>query len=176
MLDHFFPVLPASSKAATISFLRHAEMKHGRIAMIGFWGYMVQASGIHFPWATEANGFPPASLSPPEQWEVFSPFGKFQLFFFIGCLELWSEAAPGAPHYMRGGGVPGKFPPFVGENGERLPFLPIDLWDPTGATQSMTPEVNPSLLGRALAVIQAPWFCTAPPPPSRNIDASVCRT
>ena len=131
-------------------------MKHGRIAMIGFWGYMVQASGIHFPWATEANGFPPASLSPPEQWEVFSPFGKFQLFFFIGCLEFWSEAAPGAPHYMRGGGVPGKFPPFVGKNGERLPFLPIDLWDPTGATQSMTPEVNPSLLGRALAVIQAP--------------------
>jgi len=56
------------TNAETIAFLRHSEMKHGRIAMLGFFGYVVQANGLHFPWATEANGFPPTELSPPEQW------------------------------------------------------------------------------------------------------------
>jgi len=54
------------TNAETIAFLRHSEMKHGRIAMLGFLGYVVQANGWHFPWATEANGFPPTELSPPE--------------------------------------------------------------------------------------------------------------
>jgi hypothetical protein len=58
------------TNAETIAFLRHAELKHGRIAMLGFLGYVVQANGWHFPWATEANGFPPSELSPPEQWCV----------------------------------------------------------------------------------------------------------
>ena len=129
------------SNAATIAFLRHAEMKHGRIAMLAFWGYTVQANGWTFPWATEANGFPPASLTPPEQWEVFSPFAKFQLLFFIGALELWSEAAPGQPHYMRAeGGRPGAFPPFLDGEGKPIPGLPASLWDPLGMTRSLTAE------------------------------------
>lgn len=132
-----------TSNDATISFLQHAEMKHGRIAMLSFVGYCVQASHIHFPWATPENGFPPSELSPPEQWEVFDPIGKLQIFTFIFLMEVWSEYT--GDHYMTTGGKPGSFPSFRSKTGEKIW---LDFWDPLEMTSKMSPVVRRQKLAK----------------------------
>merc|ERR1711881_720463 len=132
------------SNEATIGFLRHAEIKHGRVAMAGFVGYIVHANGIHFPWKVPGDELCAPGVSPPLLWDAI-PFGaKLQIILAIGIFEFYSEAAqalsPGeGGHYMRGG-KPGKFPAFKGSvkgvlgDAEGRPLLPhpvpLNLYDP----------------------------------------------
>nr|6L4T_14 Chain 14, Fucoxanthin chlorophyll a/c-binding protein Lhcq10 [Chaetoceros gracilis]6L4U_14 Chain 14, Fucoxanthin chlorophyll a/c-binding protein Lhcq10 [Chaetoceros gracilis]BBO94020.1 fucoxanthin chlorophyll a/c protein 14 [Chaetoceros gracilis] len=124
------------TNSATIGFLRQSEIKHGRIAMAAFVGYIVQANGIHFPWPMSFDGtpFPADAGSPPEQWDALSDAAKWQIILFIGFLEWFSEAA--GKHYMRGG-KPGAFPNF--SDSDLIPHpVPLNLYDPFGFSKGKT--------------------------------------
>lgn len=123
---------------ATIGFLRQAEVKHGRVAMAAFVGYIVQSNGVHFPWAISFDGspFPSDAGSPPEQWDALPQAAKWQIILFIGFLEWFSESQ--GTHYMRGG-KPGAFPKF--SDSDVIPHpVPLNLFDPFGFSAKKTEE------------------------------------
>jgi len=127
------------SEEASIAWLRHAEIKHGRIAMAGFVGFIVHQNGIKFPFPGPQSVVD-AGLSAPEVWDAIPFLAKLQIIGAIGCLEHISEdknflAADGMSHYMRGG-KPGYFPSFEAN----VHPAPLKLWDPFGFSKGLTAE------------------------------------
>jgi len=126
---------------ATIGFLRQSEIKHGRVAMAAFVGYIVQ-SNFHWPWAMTRAGdaFPATELGPEAQWDAIPSNAKWQIFTIIAALELWDEADGGAAnpsHYMRGR-KPGRYPTFQLFR-DNVHWV-LDLYDPFGTTKKMPEE------------------------------------
>ena len=86
------------STEETIGFIRESEVKHGRIAMFAFVGYLVHANGFTFPWAMTMDGTPfPQGLSPPDAWDAIPDAGKLQIFLFVGFLEYVSSLRRPSP-------------------------------------------------------------------------------
>ena len=136
------------SKEATISFLRQAEIKHGRVAMAAFVGYVVQSN---FNWPGMLTGDISyadiaAAGGPSDQWDALPTNAKLQIIGFVGFLEFWSENAyalkcSDMKHYMRGG-KPGAFPSF---NKGGIPHpVPFELFDPFGLQKKMSAEKKES--------------------------------
>jgi len=127
------------SESATIGWLRASEIKHGRIAMFAFCGFIAGSNGFTFPWAMELDGtpFPSAGGVPGAQWDALSFSAKVQIISFIALMELWSEGV--GTHYMKGG-QPGKFPSFK-DSDVALPHpVPFDLYDPFGFSKNASAE------------------------------------
>jgi len=120
----------------TIGFIREAEIKHGRIAMFAFVGYLATANGVHFDWAMSLDGSKfPDTTNPPEAWDAIPDGGKLQIFAFVGFLEFWREVNS-EKHYMRGG-KPGEFPDF---DSKIIPGGSLNLYDPFGIARKQTTE------------------------------------
>lgn len=128
----------AFTEEQAIGFLRHAEIKHGRVAMAAFVGFIVQSNGIHFPWDLQ-GGLSYATIAeaggPAAQWDALPTSAKLQILGFIGMLEFLGEKAE--PHYMRGG-KPGYYPEFKDVG---VPHMtPFNLFDPFGFSKNASSE------------------------------------
>ncbi len=124
---------------ATVGFLRHAEIKHGRVAMAAFVGYCVQSNFI-FPWPQHMDGTtgPSPDFSPEQQWDMIPEAAKWQIFGLIGLLELWDETGGGAAdHYMKGR-KPGQYPSLQVFR-DNVHFA-LDLYDPFGFSKNKSEE------------------------------------
>jgi len=130
-----------NAAAANIGWLRQAEIKHGRVAMFAFVGYIVHANHIHFPWAATLSGTSFADISaaggPEAQWDAVPTNAKWQIFAVISFLELWDECARDK-HYTKGG-KPGAYPSF-GPIRDEIGHPTLDLFDPFGFSKNASPE------------------------------------
>jgi len=154
------PLGIADTSPETIGWFRHAEIKHGRVAMAAFVGYCLQSNGVCFPWNIQApigSVGPMASLptisfadisaagGPADQWDALPTAAKLQILVVVGFLEMWSETsfvlkADGQEHYVRGG-KPGYFPALSRKDEAAFPHpVPLNLWDPFGFTKKLSPE------------------------------------
>jgi len=133
---------------ATVGFLRHAEIKHGRVAMAAFVGYIAQYNGLHWGFPMSLSGNDPqyaAGLTPPEQWDALPMSAKIQILGFVGFLEFWGELGASIgdnSHYMKGG-KPGAYPEFPEAN--VIPFTPagvLSLYDPFGFSKNKSDEAK----------------------------------
>ena len=79
-----------------IAWFRHAEIKHGRVAMAAFVGFTVQSLGVCFPWAisgTQTFADIAAAGGPGAQWDALSLTAKAQIFTFIFLMEVRRRSA-----------------------------------------------------------------------------------
>jgi hypothetical protein len=144
---------PKSNKE-NVAWFRHAEIKHGRVAMAAFVGYCVQSLGIHWPGnlcmplnpsiafeSTPLVSFADISAvgGPADQWDALPTAAKCQILVFVGLLEVFGESSyfferDGTSHYIRGG-KPGYYPKIKG-----VAPVPLNLFDPFGFQSKMSAE------------------------------------
>lgn len=125
-----------SDPFSSLNWLRHAELKHGRVAMAAFIGYLVQSCPLVFP-STVTNDIcttdMAAACNPPEQWNALPTLLKVQIISAVFLIEILSETGyvlekDGIKHPARGGGI-GRVP------------VPLNLWDPFKLHESKPRDV-----------------------------------
>lgn len=94
----------------TLAWYRHAEVKHGRVAMAAFVGWWAVGAGLRLP-GELSHGLDFASIPSKglEAWDAVPGWGKAQMLLFAGLIEFHDELfhSRRGTHYLRGG-TPGK--------------------------------------------------------------------
>ena len=94
----------------TLAWYRHAEVKHGRVAMAAFVGWWAVGAGLRLPgelsYGLDFASIPSKGL---EAWDAVPGWGKAQMLIFAGLIEFHDELfySRRGTHYMKGG-IPGK--------------------------------------------------------------------
>jgi hypothetical protein len=155
---------------ANIGWFRHAEIKHGRVAMAAFLGFIAGCtplvSGEHA--VAPYRGYV-AGGTPFEQWDNMPLLAKAQIFTTIGMLESYGEGA-GSPagyvHYTKGG-KPGYYPPIKGRVGGQIQFNLYDPfnWFPEQGAESKARGLKSEILNGRAAMIGIMGFCSEPKVP-----------
>jgi hypothetical protein len=100
----------------TVAWFRHAEVKHGRVAMAAFVGWWAVGSGLRFP-GELSHGLDFGSIPSKglEAWDAVPGWGKVQMLMFAGLIEFHDELffSRRGTHYLRGG-TPGKVSLLIG--------------------------------------------------------------
>jgi hypothetical protein len=68
----------AEGEEATIGWLREAEIKHGRVAMAGFLGYIVHSNDIRMQGMAPELMSIPKGITAPEVWDAMPAIAKWQ--------------------------------------------------------------------------------------------------
>jgi len=91
----------------TLAFMRHAEIKHGRVCMAAMVGFLFHINHIHFPGMlspTFGVSFEQLSaMGPFEAWNAIPLLGQMQILWTIAGLEHASESLNPSGHYTKGG-------------------------------------------------------------------------
>jgi len=92
---------------ATLKWFRHAELKHGRVAMAAMVGFLFHINHIHFPGMlspTFGVSFEALSqMGPFDAWNSIPLLGQIQILWTIAGLEHASESLNPQGHYTKTG-------------------------------------------------------------------------
>jgi len=152
---YFDPLNLGDVDSVTLAWYRHAEIKHCRVAMAAFVGFIVHSNGITFGDTllspSEGVKFSDLKGSALDIWDACPLAGKYQIIAFIGLLEACSETI--SPHYLRGG-KPGDIK--IG----KYPLAPSAAWMKGGEEAKATKRIMELNNGR-LAMIGIMGFVYA---------------